>query len=347
MSYIKDNVSKNFTGSTYLDFDSRTEARLNELAMNTGDILITGGSGYLGTVITEMLVHRGFRVTVLDNLNYSQNTLFNLMHRENFNFIYGDVTNKSFMEEILKKNSFDYIIPLAAIVGFPISEQKPELTWLVNHTSIVDMLHIIGKETRLIFPSTNSGYGLTTGQVECDENTEIAPVSTYGKSKVEAEKEIMRHGNSVSMRFATLFGFSQRMRTDLMVNDFVLKAVRDKSIVLFEKKFKRNFLHVRDAARCFLWSMLNWEKMRNEVYNVGHPDYNLNKEELCQLIKEKVPDFQVFYGQVGSDPDKRNYIISNKKILSTGFDFRYPLDRGIEELVRGYNAFRDYRFRNY
>lgn len=347
MPSIKDNVLTDIIGLSYADFHSDTEERLNELARNTESILITGGSGYLGSVIAEMLVNRGFMVTVLDNLNYSQNTLFNLMHRKNFNFIYGDVTNKSFIENLLEKNSFDYIIPLAAVVGFPISEQKPELTWLINYTSIVDMLQIVSKDTRLIFPSTNSGYGLTTGQIECDENTEIAPVSTYGRSKVAAEKEIMRHGNSVSMRFATLFGFSQRMRTDLMVNDFVLKAVRDKSIVLFERQFKRNFLHVRDAARCFLFTMLNWEKMSNEIYNVGHPDYNLNKEELCQLIKEKVPGFQVFYGQIGTDPDKRNYIISNKKILSTGFDFRYPVDYGIEELVRGYEAFRDYRFRNY
>ena len=347
MSYSNGRSTLQDDNIPFADFEEETEEKISNLAEKTGRILITGGSGYLGSVITDMLVNRGFNVTVLDNLSYSQNTLFNLIHKKNFRFLFGDVTNASFMQRLVSENFFDYIIPLAAIVGFPVSEQKPELTWLVNHTSIREMLKHTDKKTRILYPCSNSGYGLTTGQIECDENTEIAPVSTYGKSKVEAEGDIIRHGNSISMRLATLYGFSQRMRTDLMVNDFVLKAVRDKSIVLFERKFKRNFLHVRDAARCFIWSMLNWDRMKNEIYNVGHPDYNLNKDELCEIIKAKVPGFQTFYGEIGSDPDKRNYIISNKKILSTGFDFRYPLDYGIEELVRGYEAFRDYRFRNY
>lgn len=339
--------NSDFNLSDPTDFDLTTEKQLRELAEKTGNILITGGSGYLGSVITEMLVRRGFEVTVLDNLSYSQNTLFDLMSFPNFHFVFGDVSNKQYMKDFLKKKKIEILIPLASIVGFPVSEQKPELTWQINHEAIVHMLENLTKDTKIIFPCTNSGYGLTTGEVECTEETPIAPISTYGKSKVAAEAAILAFNNSVSFRFATLFGFSQRMRTDLMVNDFVLKAVRDRSIVLFERKFKRNFLHVRDAGRLFLWSMLHWDEMKNNVYNAGHPDYNLNKEELCNIIKEKITDFNVFFGEIASDPDKRNYIISNDKVLSTGFEFRHSLPSGIDELIKGYEAFRDYRFKNY
>lgn len=332
---------------TDMEFERNIESSLFELGRSTGNILITGGSGYFGSVLTELLLRRGFKVSVVDNLSYSQNTLFNYMHLENFKFIYGDVTNVDFVKKLLLNYSFDYVIPLASIVGFPVSEQKPELTWLVNYNAVLNVLNNIKDDTKVLFPCTNSGYGLTTGQIECDENTPITPISTYGKSKMAAESAIVNRGNFVSMRFATLFGFSQRMRTDLMVNDFVLKAVRDKSIVLFERKFKRNFLHVRDASRAFLWAMLNWDKMKDNIYNVGHPDYNLNKEELCELIRKQVPDFQTFFAEIGSDPDKRNYIISNRKIISASFKFNYSLETGISELIKGYEAFRDYRFRNY
>lgn len=328
------------------EFDDRTEASLENIAENS-KILVTGGCGYLGSILTEMLIRRNFEVTVIDNLNYAQNTLFNLFHKRKLNFIYGDVTNEVFLKKVLTEQYFDFIFPLAGIVGFPISEQKPEITWLVNYQSIVNLLKYRDKESKIIFPTTNSGYGSTDGKTFCTEEQPLNPISVYGKSKVEAEKKVMEAGNAISLRLATLFGFSPRMRTDLLVNDFVYKAVKEKAIVLFERNYKRNFLHVRDAARCFLWCMTNWEKMKDNVYNVGHPDYNLTKEELCLLIKKKIPDFNIFYAEIGSDPDKRNYIISNEKILKTGFKFKYTVEDGIEELIAGYNAFKDFRFRNY
>ncbi len=328
------------------DFSPEVECKLKEMADSGTNILVTGGAGYLGSILTEMLFDRGFKTTVVDNLAYNQNTLFNLFSEGSLDFIYGDVTNEQFMKRLLKQNKYDFVFPLAAVVGFPVSEQKPEFTWFVNNKAILTMLENRG-DMRIIFPTTNSGYGMTTGKEACTEETELEPISTYGKSKVASEKAIMESGNAVCLRLATLFGFSSRMRTDLLVNDFVYKAFTDKSIVLFERTFKRNFLHVRDAARAFLWTMVNWESMKNNIYNLGHPKYNITKEELAHYIKKQVPQFNIFYGEINSDPDKRNYIISNEKILRTGFTCKYSLEDGIRELLKGYHAFKDYRFRNY
>ena len=329
------------------EFDGATEAALSRMGASGVHVLVTGGSGYLGSVLVEMLVQRGFYVTVVDNLSYSQNTLFNLYHAGRLEFILGDVTNEKFMSDLIAKGNFDFIFPLAAIVGFPISEQKPEITRMVNHGAILNILKCRKPSQKIIFPTTNSGYGTTTGEVHCTEDTPLHPISTYGKSKVEAEKAIMASGNAVVFRLATLFGFSQRMRTDLMVNDFVLKAASERTIMLFERKFKRNFLHIRDAARGFLWAMANWEKMKDRVYNLGHPDYNITKEELCLLIKKQVPGLNIVISETRQDPDKRNYIVSNERILSTGFTFKYPLEGGVTELLAGYSAFKDFRFKNY
>lgn len=330
-----------------MEFEERINAELSKLAESGTKILITGGSGYLGSVLTEMLIERKFDVTVVDNLLYAQNTLFNLFAYKNFHFIYGDVTNQKFMEKLIRDGKYDFIFPLAAIVGFPISEQKPEITWLVNYDAILNILKVRKDDQKIIFPTTNSGYGATDGKTECTEDSPLVPISSYAKSKVEAEKAIINTKDYVSFRLATLYGFSPRMRTDLLVNNLVHKAVTDKTIVLFERKFKRNFLHVRDAARAFLWTVANWDQMKNRIYNVGHPDYNITKEELCDMIKESVTDLNIFYSEIGKDPDKRNYIVSNERLLATGFRFKYDLRDGIEELVRGYVALRDYRFKNY
>jgi len=329
-----------------MDFDDNTEKRLRETAKGSR-ILMTGGAGYLGSVLCEMLVERGFRITVIDNLSYAQNTLFNLFHSGNIRFVYGDVTNENFMKGVLEKEEYEFIIPLAAVVGFPVSEQKPEITWMINHGAIKTILKYRRKGSKIIFPTTNSGYGITDGKSACTEESPLNPISTYGRSKAAAEQEITKAGDFVCFRLATLFGFSPRMRTDPLVNDFVYRAFKDKTLVLFEKTFKRNFAHVRDAGRAFLWTIANWDKMKNRIYNVGHPDYNITKEELALAIKKFIPDLNIFYGDIGSDPDKRNYIVSNDRMLSTGFTFKYPLEQGIQELVKGYEAFRDYRFRNY
>lgn len=329
------------------DFDLGMEQKLKGMADSGTSILVTGGSGYLGSVLVEMLVQRGFSVTVLDNLSYSQNTLFNLFSSKKLRFIYGDVTDEKLVSKVMAEGKFDFIFPLAAVVGFPISEQKPEITWMTNHQAIARLIKLRKRGQKIIFPNTNSGYGATTGEVHCDEQSPLTPISTYGKSKAEAEKAIMASGDAVVFRLATLFGFSPRMRTELMVNNFVWKALNDKGVVLFERSFKRNFLHVRDAARAFMWAMAHWDSMKGNIYNLGHPDYNLSKDELAKLIQKQVPDFNIFYAEIGKDPDKRNYIVSTDKIQKTGFTFKYGLEGGISELLAGYEAFKDYRFKNY
>lgn len=328
------------------EFQPDIEARLAQMGPGTR-VLVTGGAGYFGAVLCEMLIERGFHVTVVDNLAFGQSTLFNLFHSGRLEFVFGDVTNEAFMAKLLEGRRFDYICPLAAIVGFPVSEQKPEYTWMLNHGAVLTLLKHRKPGSRILFPTTNSGYGTTTGEVHCTEESPLNPISAYGKSKVAAEKEIAKSKDYVCFRLATLFGFAPRMRTDLLVNHFTLKALSDKTLVLFEKDFKRNFLHVRDAARGFLWAMANWEAVKDNVYNLGHPDYNISKDELCALIKKEVPDLNVFYAPLGKDPDKRNYVVSNDKILKTGFTFKYPLEAGIKELVAGYSAFKDFRFKNY
>ena len=329
------------------EFDTETEDRLSNMAASGTSILITGGAGYLGSILVEMLVERGFSVTVYDNLSYTQNTLFNLFSSGKLKFIYGDVTDQKLMAKVMAEGKYDFIFPLAAVVGFPISEQKPEISWLTNHQAIVNLLKLRKSGQKIIFPNTNSGYGATTGEIFCTEESSLNPISTYGKSKAEAEKAIMASRDAITFRLATLFGFSPRMRTELMVNNFVWKAVTDKGVVLFERSFKRNFLHVRDAARAFMWAMINWEAMKNQIYNLGHPDYNLSKEELAKLIQREVPDFNIFYAEIGQDPDKRNYVVSTDKIRKTGFAFKYGLEDGVNELLEGYNAFKDFRFKNY
>lgn len=328
-----------------MDFNEDIEKKLSRMAKDGTRILVTGGAGYLGSILVEMLINRGFNVTVIDNLLYSQNTLFNLFHSNRLKFIYGDVTSKDFIKKIFQEK-YDFVFPLAAIVGFPVSESKPEITWMLNYQAIVDMFEVCG-DARIIFPTTNSGYGITAGETYCTEEDPLNPISVYGKSKVAAEKAIMERGNAICYRLATLFGCSPRMRTDLLLNNFVYKAVTDKVLVLFERHFKRNFAHVRDGARGFLWGMANWDNMKNNIYNLGHPDYNISKDELALLIKKYVPNLNIFYSEIGQDPDKRNYIISNEKLLKTGFIFNYSIDDGIKELISGYEAFRDYRFKNY
>ncbi len=329
------------------EFDKNTEAKLAAMASGGAKVLVTGGSGYLGSVLVEMLIQRGFHVTVVDNLQYAQNVLFNLFSSGRLKFVRADVTNEKLMADLLQKGDYEFIFPLAAIVGFQQSEHRPEVTWLTNHGAIVNLLKHRKASQKIIFPNTNSGYGATSGQQMCTEDSPLTPISMYSRSKAEAEKAVMASGNAVCFRLATLFGFSPRMRTDLLVNDFVLKALSEKAIILFERNFRRNVLHVRDAARGFLWAMANWESMKNRVYNLGHPDYNFTKEELCQLIKKHIPDLNIFFAEVGEDPDKRNYMVSNERMLKTGFTFKYGLEGGIMELIAGYQSFKDVRFKNF
>ena len=307
-------------------------------------ILVTGGAGYIGSVLCETLLAKGYEVTVLDNLMYNQNSLFHLLHNTNFNFVYGNVNNEKLLKDIVPK--FDFILPLAAIVGANASEFDPYLTKRVNHEAIALLNKIRTKKQKIIFPTTNSGYGTKSGDVYCTEETPLEPISLYGETKVAAERELLSSGNAITLRFATCFGFSTRMRRDLLVNDFVYRAVNDGFVVLFEADFKRNYVHISDIVRAFLWVINSFETMKGGVYNVGLSKANLSKRELCEEIRKQVPRFVFFEDRVGRDLDQRNYIVSNAKIEKTGFKFFVSLSGGIRELIKGYQIIRRNQFSN-
>lgn len=307
-------------------------------------ILVTGGAGYLGAVLVPELLKLGHSVTVLDNFMYGQNSLLENCISDNFVIVNGDVREKSILSPLLKK--VDYIIPLAALVGAPICNKDKVAAEATNRDAIALLAKLASKEQRIIIPITNSGYGIGQKGIFCTEETPLNPITLYGKLKVEAEKIVLNRGNSISLRLATAFGVSPRMRTDLLVNDFVYRAVKDKFIVIFEGHFKRNYIHVRDVARVFSYAIENFEKMKNEAYNVGLSDANLSKVELCAKIKEHIPCFVYIESPIGEDPDKRDYIVSNEKIEKTGFKAIYSLSQGIKELIKGYSIISNNRFSN-
>jgi nucleoside-diphosphate-sugar epimerase len=298
-------------------------------------ILITGGAGYLGSVIAGRMLKEGYEVTILDKLIFNQTSLLQYTSNSKFKFIHGDVRN----EKLLKKlcNEADVIIPLAAIVGFPACAAEPELARDINFQQIVNIVKFTnGKNKKILYPNTNSGYGLGTGQFECTEESPLTPISVYGTTKCEAENFLRTSTDAIVFRLATVFGVSQRMRTDLLVNDFTYKAITDKYIVVFEKTFKRNFIHIEDVANVFVFMLQNYNKYRGEIFNVGLSDANLSKQELLEKIQSHVKDFAVVYDDYYEDPDKRNYIVSNAKIEATGWKPEWDLDRGIEQLIMAY-----------
>ena len=297
-------------------------------------ILVTGGAGYLGSILVPELLNIGFEVTVVDNFMFNQSSLNQIYSSENFNIINQDVRIKSSMKSIYSK--FDIIIPLAAIVGAPLCKKDPINANLTNHESIVDMLKFLSKDQLVIMPTTNSAYGTGDKDNFCNEDSPLNPISNYAIDKVKIEKRLMERDNSISYRLATVFGFSPRMRLDLLVNDFVYRAYRDKYIVLFESKFKRNYIHIKDVARAFIHAINKFENMSGNIYNVGLSDANISKYELCEKIKKFVPDFVFFDDQFSKDEDQRNYIVSNEKIEGTGYKPKYSLNDGIAELLKGY-----------
>ncbi len=298
-------------------------------------VLITGGAGYLGTVLTKHLLNQDYQVTCLDDLRYNQKSLTFFADDRNFDFIYGDVRNKSLLEKIISE--FDVIIPLAAIVGMSASDLKPFDAESINLDAVSLINNLRSNNQKLIFPTTNSGYGTKSGDVYCTEETPLEPITLYGRTKTGAEKILLESDkDSISLRLATVFGLSLRMRTDLLVNDFVYKAIKDGYIVIYEKDFKRNYVHIKDIARCFEHCIEKFDSMKNQVYNVGMSDANLSKEQLAEKIKGYIPKFEIIYMQIGEDPDKRNYIVSNEKIEKTGFKTIFSLDDGIQELIKGY-----------
>jgi len=298
-------------------------------------ILITGGAGYLGSVLVDKLLSIGYEVIVLDKLLFNQTSLLHHTSNSKFKFIYGDVRNEQLLEKLC--NEVDIIIPLAAIVGFPACAADPQLSKEINLNQIVNIVKFTsGKNKKILYPNTNSGYGIGKENLSYDEESPLDPISIYGVTKCEAENFLKNNTDAIIFRLATVFGVSPRMRTDLLVNDFVYKAITDKYIVVFEKEFKRNFIHIQDVANTFCFMIENWNKYKGEVFNVGLSDANLNKQELLEKIQTHVKNFAVVYDDYYQDPDKRNYIVLNDKIESTGWKPMYDLDMGIKELIMAY-----------
>jgi len=297
-------------------------------------VLVTGGAGYIGSILCERLLDAGYDVTVVDNLMYGQRSLFQLCADPHFDFVFGDVRSEHLMRGLIDRA--DVLIPLAAVVGAPGCHLDPWLTSSVNLDAVV-LFNRLRKPTQLvIFPTTNSGYGTKSGDVHCTEETPLEPISLYGRLKAQAETELLNSPNAITVRLATVFGFSNRMRLDLLVNTFVYAAVKDRYIVIFEKDFKRNYLHIRDVADCFVHCIQHSDRMVGRPYNVGLDAANLSKEELALQIKQYVPNLYIHFSEVGSDPDKRNYIVSNQRLREVGFEASRTLDQGIQELIKGY-----------
>jgi nucleoside-diphosphate-sugar epimerase len=307
-------------------------------------ILVTGGAGYLGSIMVPELLALGHKVTVVDNFMYAQTSLNQLCINPNFKVINGDVRSASVITPLLKEA--DVVIPLAALVGAPLCNQDPIGAQTINHDAVILMLKNLSKSQLILMPTTNSAYGSGDKNNFCSEESPLFPISKYAIDKVEVEKKLMGHPNAISFRLATVFGMSPRMRLDLLVNDFTYRAVKDKFVILFEGHFKRNYIHVRDVSRAFQHGILNFEKMKGQIYNVGLSSGNVSKYELCQLIKEFVPEFTFLEAPVGKDPDQRNYIVSNEKIESTGFKPIVDLRIGIQELIKGYVMLNNKKYGN-
>lgn len=308
-------------------------------------ILVTGGAGYIGSVLIPELLRVGHEVTAIDNFMYGQTSLLDVCNFKTLTLVRGDVRNEKLIAEHIKGK--DFIIPLACIVGAPACDKDPVAARGINLEAIALILKLRDKSQKIIFPNTNSGYGrMAEGVAFCDETSALDPVSLYGQLKVEAEKMLLADGNAITFRLATVFGVSPRMRLDLLVNDFVYRAVYDHAVVLFEPHFKRNYVHVRDVVGAFIHAMVNFETMKNETYNVGLSDANLSKMELCEEIKKQIPEFVFIESTIGEDPDKRNYIISNAKIEKTGFKTKVSLQDGIAELIKGYKVIKRNHFAN-
>ncbi len=298
------------------------------------NILVTGAAGYIGSVLVPALLAKGHDVTAIDNFMFRQNSLFECCFNKNFHMVNGDVRNMELMDKLVQGK--DYIFPLACFTGFPLSKKDPFGATSVTRDAVKNMLPMLKPEQRIIYPNTNSGYGVGDGDAFCTEESPLRPVSLYGKLKVETEKAIRERGNCVVFRLATVFGASPRMRMDLLVNDFVYRAYKDRAIVLFESHFKRNYVHVRDVVGAFLYAMEHFDSMKGEAYNLGLDEANYTKMELCQEIKKQIPELNIFEAQIGQDPDKRDYVVSNEKLKKAGYAAHITVAEGIEELLKAY-----------
>jgi nucleoside-diphosphate-sugar epimerase len=307
-------------------------------------MLITGGAGYLGSIMTPYFLSSGYEVTVLDSLMYRQVPLLDCCADSNFDFVKGDCRDEGLIKDLLR--DADIIIPLAALVGAPLCDQDRTAAVTVNRDAMAMIDRLRSCDQMLLIPITNSGYGIGEKDTFCTEESSLRPVSLYGRTKVEAEAGVLENGEAISFRLATVFGCSPRMRTDLLVNDFVYRAIHDRTVVLFESQFKRNYIHIRDVARVFAHGIENYTSMKGHPYNVGLSDANLSKAELCAKIKTHLPEFVYFESAIGEDPDKRDYIVSNERIEGTGWRPAYSLDDGIRELIKAYRIIKNNQYAN-
>lgn len=307
-------------------------------------LLITGGAGYIGSVLIPHLLAEGHEVTVLDTFMFGQSTLLDCCKYEGFQAVRGDCRDEALVKTLVAKA--DAIIPLAALVGAPLCKNDAIGARTINQEAVEMLCRLASPSQWMLMPVTNSGYGIGESGKFCTEDTPLRPISLYGTTKVAAEAAVLGRDNSLTFRLATVFGLSPRMRVDLLVNDFVHRAVTDRAVVIFEGHFKRNYIHIQDVARAFSFALQNFERMKGRAYNAGLEEANLSKLELCAVIKKHVPAFTFLEAPVGEDPDKRDYIVSNQRLLSTGFRTQWDLDRGIRELIKGYTILRNSRYSN-
>jgi len=308
------------------------------------NILVTGGGGYIGSVLVPKLLQAGHAVSVLDNFMFGQASLAECCGYDTFEVVRGDARDEALVKKLLAEA--DAVIPLAALVGAPLCNKDPNGTKTINQDAVEMLCRLASPAQRVLMPVTNSGYGVGAKDRHCTEDSPLQPISLYGVTKVAAEKAVLQRENSVTFRLATVFGMSPRMRMDLLVNDFVYRAVHDRAVVIFEGHFKRNYIHIQDVARLFLFALDNFEKLRGKPYNVGLDEANLSKVELCKVIQKHLPQFTYAEAPIGEDPDKRDYIVSNARLAGTGFKTQWGLDRGIRELIKGYAILRNTRFSN-
>jgi nucleoside-diphosphate-sugar epimerase len=307
-------------------------------------VLITGGAGYIGSILVPKMLAEGWRVTLLDTFRFGGTEMSGCCQYESFYPVKGDARDERLLDDLVSKH--DIIIPLAALVGAPLCKEDQIGAVTVNRDAVVAIVKRSSPEQIIVYPTTNSGYGVGEQGKFCTEETPLRPISLYGTTKVEAESAVLAKGNGVTLRLATVFGMAPRMRIDLLVNDFTYRAVTDRAVLIFEGHFKRNYIHIQDVASTFMHAIEHYSTMRGQPYNVGLSSANLSKLELCERIKQQLPNFVYLEAPIGEDPDKRDYIVSNEKLEKTGWSPKWPLERGIAELIRGYTMLRNSRFAN-
>ena len=308
-------------------------------------ILITGGAGYIGSKLTTKLLDLNYEVTVVDILKFSSKSLNHLFNYKNFTFIKGDVRNKKLMKSLIRKNEF--IIPLAALVGAPLCEKNKKEATSVNLGSIKYLTKTMNKSNKLIYLTTNSGYGVGKKNKFCDESSPLNPISLYGRTKVEAENAAMKYKNVICFRLATVFGYSFRMRSDLLVNNFVYRSLKDKKLVLFEPHFRRNYIHVNDVVDAVVFSIKNFNRLKSNIYNLGLSSANLTKYMLAKKIKSQLKYLKIRIIKNKKDPDQRDYYVSNKKIERKGFKAKTSIEDGIKELIKVFTYNKEKIINNY